>query len=64
MGTAEGKCDVCGRKVIAETLEDKADYLHYGDKVKEGCRHYSEGTILSDLEKLRIDLAEVNIPAK
>ena len=64
MGSAEGKCDVCGAKVTAETLEDKTDYLHYGDKVTKVCRHYPEGTILSDLEKLRIDLEEIKLPVK
>lgn len=58
MGLAEGKCDVCGEKVTTKTLEDKTDYLHYGDEITKGCRHYPLGTILSDEEKIKIDLGE------
>lgn len=64
MGLAEGKCDICGRKVTAETLEEKTDYLHYGDRVTDGCRHYPPGEILSDFEKLKIDLTGIEAPVK
>lgn len=62
MTTMEGRCDICGKKVVVETLDDKTEYLHWGDQIKEGCRHYPKGGFISeskgDYLKLELKLSE------
>lgn len=60
MTTMEGRCDICGKKVVVEIIDDKTEYLDWSDQIKEGCRHYPEAEFLSssDKPKLELELSE------